>query len=254
MEQKRIDEYVAKKSQEEIRRKYQLKLKQKQKIEHCNELAEKLFKSLPDVEFAENECYQRAINDFAQSWNEQEKKKLEHLQRLKKDRIETHVKEMEVIEKLKQQAALEGKMDVLNRKFNEQVDVVFDKQQRSTRVKRIEKLKKLIREQADQRERGERKEMEQNRIETNRAIDSEAQKDNEDFLDHAAKLVHDAKAKGLPTYPLMKAIKEYIVQHSLLPQSDDLPHLKSHIDIGISIERKKSESKQTNKIELTMRK
>lgn len=239
-EQKRINEYVAKKSQEEIKRKFQVKMKLKQKIDCRAKLAEKLFASQPDIEFVENQCYQNAINDFAKQWNEQEKKKIEHLNRIKVDRIKTNLKEMEILKNLKEQQAKEEKIDENNRYLNEKLDLVFDQQQRMARIKRAEKLKEIINEQIEQRVKCERDEFNQNRLDTNRAIETEAQKDDEDFLNYANKLMNDVRTKGKPLFPLIKAIDEYKVQNSLLPQNDDLPHMKSHLDIGISIERKQS--------------
>lgn len=239
-EQERINEYSDAKFREETEQKYRRILKQRQQIAYRNELAKKHFDNLPDIESVENECYLKAAQEYAEKWNEQEQKKMEHCEQLKEDRIKYHSREKENMEKLQQIQFQANELDKLDRETNEKIDFVFDLQQRSDKLNKIKSLRQFINQQIELDKKARREELVQNRIDTNRAIESAIHKDDETFFNYATKLMKNAKEKGLPLKPLKKTIDEYKVSNSLLPQKDDLPHLKSHIDIGISMERKYS--------------
>lgn len=237
-EKKRIETYLEQRLRKECERKLQKKLQQRRQDEFRHKLAKKLFKGLPNIEAMENTGYQRAVKEYEARWKQQEKKRNEHIQRLKTDRIKTHLIEIENSKKIKEKCEIESEMDQRNRHINEQIDFVFDRQQHHQRLNKIKKLEIIIAEQIANEEKSRRDELTRSRIETNRAIEYETTKDDQNFFKYANRLVDDAQKKGYPLKPLKKAIIEYKMQNSLIAQQDDLPHMKSHIDIGISTERK----------------
>lgn len=218
----------------------QQKLKQKRFADHRDHLAKKLFQSLPDITVPENKCYQNAIKYYASKWDEQEKKRNEHHERLRKERLIHHAREMDEIKQAKENQQHEFQVEKMKRELNEKIDLSFYRQQYADRVQKAKQLRQVLSQQIDEDKKTREDEVITSRIETNRAIEWDAQNDDKHFFDYASKLLHSAKCKGIPVHPLKKVIDEYTVQNSLLPQSDDLPHMKSQIDIGISLERKYS--------------
>lgn len=239
-EQNRINKYLEQKRLDEFNSKYREKMQQKRQSAYREQLARKLFESLPDETIPEEKCYQAAIKDYAKKWDEQEKKQHEHVEKLRKERLAYHRKEMDTIKQLKEKLQHEYEADKAKRKINEKIDLAFYRQQYAERVQKAKQLRQYIAQQIELDKKARHDEVITSRIETNRVIESEAQKDDRNFYDYAQKLIKSAKCKGIPMHPLKKAIDEYTVRNALLPQSDDLPHMKSQIDIGISVERKYS--------------
>lgn len=239
-EQKRINRYLQQKRWNELNQKYQEKLKQKCQSEYRDNLAKKLFQSLPDITIPEEKCYQNAVKHYAAKWDEQENKRNKHVQQIKQQRLFHQSKEMEAIKQLKETIQHEHNMEKEKRAINEKIDLIFYRQQYADRLEKCRQLRNIISQQIELNKKAQRDEMITSRIETNRAIESEIQKDDQHFFHYATKLIKSAKHKGIPVHPLKKVINEYAVHNSLLPQTDDLPHMKSQIDIGISLERKYS--------------
>lgn len=239
-EQNRINKYLEQKRLDEFNSKYREKMQQKRQSAYRERLARKLFESLPDVTIPEEKCYQTAVKDYAKKWDEQERKQHEHIEKLRKERLVYHAKEMDTIKQLKEKLQHEYEMDKAKRKFNEKIDLAFYRQQYAERVQKAKQLRQFIGQQIELDKKTRHDVLITGRIQTNRAIESEAHKDDQHFFNYAQKLMKSAKSKGIPMHPLKKVIDEYTVQNSLLPQCDDLPHMKSQIDIGISVERKYS--------------
>lgn len=237
-EQTRINQYVEQKRLDEFNCKLQEKLKKKKQWEHRDRLAKKLFDGLPDIESAENKCYQVAVKDLATKWDEQENKRNEHIIRLRNERLVNHTNQMDAIEQIKQQLRQQHETDKTKRKINEKIDLIFYLQQQTDKVQKAKQLRQIINQQIESTKQAQRDQLISSRIQTNAVIESEAQRDDKHFFDYANRLVRAAKNKGIPLHPLKKVIDEYIMHNSLVPQDDDLPHMKSQIDVGISVERK----------------
>lgn len=239
-EQKRINKYLERKFHEKSKKKCERMVKQRQRIGQCNELAKKVFESFPDVKKRENELYQKAVKELAQKWDEQEQKKWKQIERHKRDRIESHTKDKDQMIKAQNYQIQFHKIEKEERKINEKLDFIFDRQQRLKKIEQIKSLREFIYEQIEQDKRARDKEIIQNRIDTNRAIESVIQNEDQTFFSYASKLLKNAKKNGYPLKPLIKTIEEYKKHNCLLAHRDHLPHLKSDIDIGISLRRKYS--------------
>lgn len=237
-EQQRINRYLEQKRFEEFNQKYQEKIKKRRQSHYRDTLAKKLFESLPDITKVEEKCYQNAVKDYAAKWDEQEKKRNEHIEQLKRERIDNHLKEVETIKDIEQKIQHSHEVEKAKRQFNEKIDLIFYRQQYADRVQRAKQLRQIINQQIEMNKKSRRDEVITSRIETNHAIEAAACKDDQHFFDYANKLIAAAKNKGIPIHPLKKVIDEYTDNNTLLPQSDDLPHMVSQIDIGISLERK----------------
>lgn len=238
MEQKHINKYLEQKKLADFNQKYQERSKKKRQWNYKEMLAKKLFESLPDITKVEEKCYQNAVREYAAKWDEQINKQNQHIEQLKQQRIAAQSNEMKTLKQLKQNLLHEHEVEKANRLLNEKIDLVAYRQQYADRVQKAKQLRKIISQQIEANKKAHHDEVITSRVETIHAIESAAQKDDQHFFDYANKLIAAAKIKGNPIHPLKKVVDEYTVQNSLLPQSDDLPHMKSQIDIGISLERK----------------
>lgn len=239
-EEKRDQCWLEEKVRQHIERKQQEQQRQQQQIEQRLYMADCLSKSELNKNVAENEnrCYRRAVQQHERHWLEQEQKRHQHIERLKSDRIESRLNDVKNARKLREQCAHDHEVDRFNCRVNEKIDFAFDRQQRGKRMDRIQKHRAIICRQIESEEKRRADEVVSDRVETNRAIVSDAEKNDSNFFAYAKRLMNDAQCKGYPLNPLQKVIAEYKKQNSLLPRIDDLPHMKSHIDIGIAAERK----------------
>lgn len=237
-EQRQISEYLEQKRHDEFNRKFQKKMKQKQHAEYRDKLAKKFFESLPDIEKIEEKYYQNAVRDFANKWNVQQNKRKQHIEQLKHERITDHINEVQTIKQNEQKFQHEHEMEKVKRQQNEKIDLIFYHQKYADRIQKAKQLRQIINKQIEMNEQVRQHEHITSRIETNHAIESAIQQDDKHFFDYANKLINAAKCKGIPIHPLKKVIDEYTRKNALLQQNDDLPHMKSQIDIGISVERK----------------
>lgn len=233
MEQKRLNEF---------NHKLREKMQQNRQSAFREHLAKKLFESLPDVTISEEKCYQAAKKDYAKKWIEQEKKQHNHIQKLRTERLTYHNHEMDTIKQLQEKQQREHEWDKAQRKLNDKIDLAFYRQQHLDRVQKAKQLREFIGQQIEWDKKARHNEVITSRFETNHAIESVAQNDDRHFFEYAQKLYEAARRKGIPLHPLKKVIDEYTVQNALLPQGDCLPHIKSQIDIGISVARKYSNS------------
>lgn len=240
-EQSRINQYLEQKRLDEFNGKYREKVQQHHRSAYREQLAKKLFESLPDVTIAEEKCYQAAVKDYAKKWGEQEKKQHEHTQKLRDERLVHHTRAMHTIKEMKAKLQHEYEMDKAKREHNEKIDLAFHRQQHVDRAQKTKQLRQFIAQQIELDKKMRHEELRTHRIETAHAIESDAQKDDQHFFDYAENLMKAAKNKGIPLHPLKKVIDEYTAQNALVPHSEELPHIKSQIDIGISVERKYSQ-------------
>lgn len=239
-QQKCINNYLERKFDEESKRKYERMVQQRQRIAQCNELGKKVFDNFPDVEKKETDCYRKAVKELAHKWDKQEQKKWEQIDRSKRDRIEYQTNEKDQMIKTRNYQIQLHEMEKEEQKINEKLDFIFDRQQRMKKIDEIKSLREFIHEQIERDKRERQIRIIQDRNDTNRAIESACHDDDRSFFNYASKLLENAKQKGYPLQPLIRTIEEYKSHNNLLPPKDYLPHLKSDIDIGISIRRKYS--------------
>lgn len=223
-----------------IRRKEHEHQHQLQQTEHRAQLAQRQFKNRPNVAETENRCYQRAVQEHERHWHEQERKRGDHVARLRSDRIENRSLDVANEQRLRQKCARDRQFDRTNCRINGTIDFAFDHQQRSKRAEQIRKHRAIISRQIVSGEKRRSDEVVNDRTETNRAIVDEAEKNDKGFFEYATRLLNDAQSMGYPLNPLQKVIGEYKRQNALMPRIDDLPHLKSHIGIGVAAAERKA--------------
>lgn len=213
-----------------MKRKIEKAAIQKQCAQFRNKLATTLFRNLPDIEGAEDKCYRHAVDAFAMQWKQNEEKRLENARKQKNERIKNHLEAIDKSKQLKENQLLEQYADQCNRLSNEKINLLYDRQQRLEKLKKDRELRQAIVNQIEQQIKSNTE------MDTTRTIIEETQRDDQYFLNYAKRLINDGMAKGRPVYPLTKVVKEYQMHHVLLPPKDDLPHLKSNVDLGVSAE------------------
>lgn len=230
-EQRKNDAYNERKHSEEAQRRRDEMLRQRQRIVQRHQLATALFERQPDVEGHEDECYRRAVDELAAQWKQRQISRKQHLERMRRERIEAHAREVERIRQQKEAERRQRSADVQNRHNNDALDLIHECQRRAERARQVKELKELIRTQIEARQKWEREQVDRDRASTNRVIHDTAEQEDETFLSYANKLVNAAKENGRPIFPLVKVIRDYQKQHRLLPPKSDLPHLKSNVKL-----------------------
>lgn len=233
LEQKRIESYLCHKSEEEIAEKVNKLIKRRNQTNYRNKLATKLFDSQPDIEGAENECLERAIKDFATRWDEQQQKKRERIERLREERIRFECEAREREKQALKEELLERQLEKSICLKNEELNIALDHQQRLAKIQKAKELRSIISKQIASQNQHREDTIKRDRESTNRTINDEAQRDDANFFCYANNLLNTAQREGRPIYPLIKAIKQYKQQHSLIPKRDVLPHMKSKVDLSM---------------------
>lgn len=230
-EQRQIDAYVERKYNEKMQRKRDELIKRRQHTAYRHQLATKLFEQQPDVEGFEDECYRRAVDELAGQWKQRQFSRKNHLEQMRRERIENHAKEMGRMQRLREAEMAERSAEVQNRLANEEIDLIHECQRRAERTRKVKELQELIRSQIEERQKCQSEELDKDRAETNRVIHDAAEQEDQTFLSYANKLMSTARSKGRLVFPLAKVMLDYKKQHRLLPPKNDLPHLKSKIEL-----------------------
>lgn len=230
-EQKQIDAYVERKRSEELQRKRDEMIKRRQRTAYRHKLATELFEKQPDIEGFEDQCYRRAVDELAVQWKQRQISRKNHLEQMRRERTETHEREVKRAQELKESQLKERSAEVQNRIENEEIDLIHECQRRAERARKVKELQELIRSQIETRRKSESDQLDKNRADTNRVIHDAAEQEDQTFMSYAKKLVNTAKSKGRPIFPLVKVMHEYQKQHRLLPPKSDLPHMKSKIKL-----------------------
>lgn len=229
-EQRKIDAYVERKRADELERKRNEIMKRRQQTAYRHQLATQLFDQQPDVEGIEHECYRRAVDELAIQWKQQQHSRKNHVEQMRKERIENHAKELERIQKLKESESIERMAEVENRAKNEAIDIMHECQRRAQRARKANELQEWICSQIETQQKWQNEQLDKDRANTNRDMHDAAEQEDQTFLSYANKLMNMAKSNGRPILPLVKVMHDYQKQHRLLPPKNNLPHLKSKIE------------------------
>lgn len=230
IEQDKINAYHQLKNERETRQKLAERERKARRTYAIEKLGIHVVRSLPDVEGAEEKCYQKAIKQFASQWDEQEQKRKGHTARMRDDRLLHQIYERTVDEKQKQQQIKENEISKIVRLKNEEIDCRVDIQRRIQRANTNRELKNILSNQVDERKVREQMEI----TDDSKYFRDENRKDDEHFLKYADKMLKYAQKKGRVSRPLIRVINEYKEKHALLPPKIELPHLRSQVGIGVA--------------------
>lgn len=230
VQQEKINAYHQLKTERETSQKLAERQRKAHRAYAIHKLGVNVLRNLPDVEGAEEKCYQKAIKQFASQWDQQEHKRKGHTVRMRDDRLLHQIYERQIAEKQKQQQIKEVEVSKINRLKNEDIDCHVDYQRRMDRANTNRELKTILKNQVD-----ERKLREQMAItDDSKYFRDENRKDDEHFLKYADKMLKHAKKSGRILRPLIRIVNEYTEKHALLPPKIELPHLRSQVGIGVA--------------------
>lgn len=191
-------------------------------------IARKIFADFSDVNEKEEETYQNAVVELNAKYEKQEQNRLDHVKKMKAARIQQHLDEMEHVKQAKQRQHDQAQWELANRIKNEEVNVEYDRQRRS-----METRKALVNRQFVE------KQMYTNAIRTEakdqlQFIKETEVEDDKNFFEYANELIEEATEKKRPILPLIRVVDTYKKENGLIPQKDNLPHLKTNINVGLS--------------------
>lgn len=228
-EERKIDQYLQTKRKDETLQKVNERNRKTQRARTIDALAVKVITSLPDVEGAQDKCYQTAIKKMAAQWDEQVQKRRAHTARMKEARILQHTVERDDVEQLKKEQLLKAEVEKFNQMVNEEVDCHYEVQRRRDRLNTNRELRSIITKQVEERKIREQMEI----TDESKYFREENLKDDQHFMDYADRLISKAREKGRVVHPLVRVVNEYKMRNAMNPPKLELPHLRSQVGIGV---------------------
>lgn len=226
----KINHYLQAKNERETMRRLNERERKYRRARAVEELGVKVQRNLPDIEGAEERCYQKAIKELATQWDGQEQKRRAHTARLRTARVVHQSVEREESETQRQLQTQKVERAKEIRLKNDEISFHHEMQRRIERARRHHELQKMLSGQVEERKLRERMEI----TDDSKYFREENQKDDDHFMQYANKLLNYASNRGRNLRPLLKVIGEYQEKHALLPPTIELPHMHSQVGIGVA--------------------
>lgn len=169
-----------------------------------------------------------ASMDFTKKLEDREKADLEKKKRLKAQRIQYHVEEME---RQRQQKGKEERLhmeSVLNRLLNDSISSNFNDSERKRRIQESQALRTKLMAQWEEKQSNARAQKSEIQRFTNENCDFS--KDHREFIEFAAHLIEQAKAENKSQLPLAKAVNQYRAEN-FVERKPLLPHLEVNFPV-----------------------
>lgn len=157
---------------------------------------------------------------------ESDKKSAQHIETLKKQRLEENA--IFIAEKKKQKAEqkVEDRFYFENRLKNDAISMEYSKLKKTKKIKNAQTNIIFLRNQVRELNEAQRQEREDNK----KYIIHDTS--DEKFSKYADELLVDAEKKGRPTLPIIKTLSAYKKRHFLDIKFQELPHVISNVPIG----------------------
>nr|XP_016936282.2 trichohyalin [Drosophila suzukii] len=181
----------------------------KQRVEQRIRRNEKLAKELaPRLHYSareDEERHKRQLEEMRKVHSAEQAKRRESREQAKNARLAVQREEEELARRMRQKAAEDRKEAEKLRLQNDLTNVQFMKQQRQEHLQRIRELRRDLDNQVKKRIE------EETRPGTNYNREAQLEELREDafFFDYARQLMDEAKAKGCPLKPFIKAVGQY---------------------------------------------
>ena len=157
---------------------------------------------------------------------ESDKKSAEHIETLKKQRLEENARFIAEIKKQKAEQKVEDRFYFENRLKNDAISMEYSKLKKTKKIKNAQTNIKFLRNQVRELNEAQRQEREDNK----KYIIHDTS--DEKFFKYADELLLDAEKKGRPTLPIIKTLSAYKKRHFLDIKFQELPHVISNVPIG----------------------
>jgi len=181
----------------------------KQRVEQRIRRNEKLAKELaPRLHYSareDEERHKRQLEEMRKVHSAEQAKRRESREEAKNARLAVQREEEELARRMRQKAAEDRKEAEKLRLQNDLTNVQFMKQQRQEHLQRIRELRRDLDDQVKKRIE------EETRPGTNYNREAQLEELREDafFFDYARQLMDEAKAKGCPLKPFIRAVGQY---------------------------------------------
>ncbi|CAO1319182.1 unnamed protein product [Diamesa serratosioi] len=155
-----------------------------------------------------------------------DKKNAEHIETLKKQRLEENARFIAEIKKQKAEQKVNDRFYFESRLKNDAISFEYSKLKKAKKIQNAQTNIKFLRNQVRELHETQRQEREDNKKyiihDTN----------DEKFFKYADELLVDAEKKGRPILPIIKTLSAYKKKHFLDIKFHELPHVISNVPIG----------------------
>lgn len=161
-------------------------------------------------------------------YDEKEKMRLEHIQKMKESRIQDHLADKE---RRKKEAAEKKEEDLCyfqNRIKNDKISKEYTKAKFEKKVDACKENRQFLVKQIIENQEQEDKDLKEKR-EFDKA---KVEKMDKQYFSYSKDLIEDAKNKDRPTLPLIKTVTQYKKHNFLDIKVRELPHVISNVPIG----------------------
>lgn len=171
--------------------------------------------------------FKKAESEIEKKLDKREQDRIDHDKKMKALRIQQHLEDIEKDKRKKADKLEELRWAVANRIKNEEVNEDFVKSQKRYQCNKIHETRCILVKQMAENEKKRKEEREEDLS----FLNSEYVDDDKYFFEYANQLIEDAKAKGRPILPLMKAIDQYKKDNFSNDPKQVPPHLESNVPI-----------------------
>lgn len=173
----------------------------------------------------ENEALveRNAAEELRRQLEAKERAEVERKKRLKAQRIQIHIEEMQAEKQRKEEREKERKEEVKERLENDQVTREFAREQKLKRTQQAAELRSKLAAQWEEKCQTEREIKAGVQLFSNRQCDFS--RDHRDFVRFAGDALQVARQRELPVQPFVKAIESYS-RENFVEEKPLLPHLR----------------------------
>ena len=210
-------------------------------------------KNLAELE-VEQEKIAKVAEEKIVIYDEKERKRVEKVRELKKQRILEHLEEQERRKKERAVQDDEDRHYYANRLRNDHISTEYTKIKHQRKVDANSIHRHFLNLQIDEKQKNTEAEIANSQASTRKWDQDEAKKEDKHYFNYAVDVLHDAQAKERNTLPIIKSLSKYKKQNFLDIEIFQHPHVISNVPIGDNYQTdpnfSKTKSKKRIKYEL----
>lgn len=203
--------------------------RRKKEIHMKQSIAEQIYRDESEQINAENARIKKEEKEITEKMMQREKEKMEYAKKMKAERIEAHLRDVEWQKQLKAQKEQDFMWDKANRLKNVEVSLAYEQEKKNQKLKELNSNRTILLQQIDERVKRQR---EEKAIDDHEFAKNENKAEDDYFFAYANELIDDAIQKGRPVLPLRRVIGHYKTLNRLHGNRECLPHLKSNVPIS----------------------
>lgn len=200
----------------------------RKRLQRNDELAQELAPRLHYSAGEDQARHKRQLEEMRRAHSVEQRTRRQRLQQTKEQRQSMQLEEQEQAAAAREQEKVEQRENVERRLQNELIHVQFQRQQRQEKLRRQCELRaELAKQEQQQKE-------EQARPDTNynRLAQLEELREDDVFVDYALRLMTEARDKGCPLEPFVRAVEQYKQENRLCAEVRIPRHLVTRLTMG----------------------